>query len=216
MPPLKYNYKKMKALKSTTSGTTCLADNADGACDTLTGVNVVTNTFLGKVMVVGLYVNAAAAKTKLSKYKNLPGSKVYSDQLKNDLIAGDLELSLEWDFVLSNFSPVPTSIMADHFQGNLKPYLQKYKLGKDEITSLLNLYIKRCFDVANINPKDVARFTWNVKEKALSCNYNGGKYTSISADTQGVDFLAKAIFEFTLDYNKNYVVDLLPHLWSWN
>ena len=78
------------------------------------------------------------------------------------------------------------------------------------------MYIKRCFDVTNINPKDVARFTWNVKEKALSCNYNGGKYTSISADTQGVDFLSKAIFEFTLDYNKNYVVDLLPHLWSWN
>ena len=82
LPHLKYNNKKTKGLKLLTPGTTCLADNSNGACDTLTGVSVVANTFLGKVMVVGLYVNAAAAKTKLSKYKNLPATKVYSDQLK--------------------------------------------------------------------------------------------------------------------------------------
>ena len=132
------------------------------------------------------------------------------------MIAGDMELSLEWNFVLSGYSPCPISFMAPQFKKNLRPYLVKYKINQDEIKKLLDLYIKRCFPVDNINRKDVVKFTWNVKNKALSCSYNNNEnYKSISETTKGVNLLAKAIFEFTLDYNEQYVVDLLPHLWLW-
>ena len=33
---------------------------------------------------------------------------------------------------------------------------------------------------------------------------------------ENINLLAKAIFEFTLDYNKNAIVSLLPNLWTWD
>ncbi len=196
----------------------CLIDNSDNKCNTLTGMNVVTNTFLGKVMVVGLYIDATVGKTKLLKYKNMKPMKIYSDALKNELISGDMTLTLEWNFVLSSFSPVPISIMATHFKGNIKPYLVKYgTLTTDEINDLLNIYISRCFPSQQIDVKDAVQFTWNVKDKSLSCNFNNNpEYKSITNTMKGINLLSKAIFEFTLDYNKDYVVDLLPNLWTWN
>ena len=169
-------------------------------------------------MVLGLYMDATVAKTKLEEYKNLSPLKVYSNKLKEDIVSGDMGLSLEWNFVLSSFSPVPISIMAGHFKGNLKPYLVKYNtLSKDEIDDLLNLYISRCFNVQQIDVNDTVQFTWNVKHRTLSCSYNhNDKYKSILETTKGINLLSKAIFEFTLDYNKDYVVDLLPNMWTWD
>ena len=196
-------------------GDTCVKGNVDYRCHTLTGLNLVTATMINRLMVVALYVDPYSAKAKLEKYKDLPSTSIFSNQLKADMLAGDIAMTVEWDFVLSNFSPVPTSIMDGHFTGNLKPYLEASgKLSEAEIKTLLDDYKKACFPVENININDKVRFTWNLPQKTASCQFKQMPYTSISG--KGSDILAKAIFEFTLDYNKNAIVSLLPNLWTWD
>ena len=130
------------------------------------------------------------------------------------MLSGGIPMTVEWEFVLSNWHPCPLSLLEDHFTGNLKPYLKASgKLTDDEIKAALNYYVKSCFPVDSIDAKDKVRFTWNLAEKTASCQFNKKPYASFSV--KGADILAKAIFEFTLDYNGNAVVNLLPSLWSW-
>lgn len=198
----------------------CAKHNADGNCHTLTGLNLVVKEITVmhvQLLVLGLYVDAAKATQKLSEYRHADPRHVYTEALKTALLAGDVPMTMEWEFSLKGLgTDMPNWGLTPAMKKNLQPYVSKFdpSLTQAQVENIMSVYAQTCYPVTEIKPKDKVRFTWHQEEKAVSCSFGGLKYVSI-ADEVGANALAKAIFAYTLDDNKNAVVSLLPDLWKW-